>query len=51
MKPLLACLAILASPGLAAQEARFVNTDLSSKGHHRYGSTRSYLAFGASLRF
>jgi hypothetical protein len=35
----------------AALEARFVNTDLSFNGHHRYGSTRSYLAFGTSLRF
>lgn len=34
-----------------ALEARYVNTDLSFNGHHQYGSTRSYLAFGTGLRF
>lgn len=35
----------------AAVEARFVNSDLAFNGQHNYGSTRSYLTFGTSLRF
>jgi hypothetical protein len=36
----------------AAIEARLVNSDLSStQGHHEYGTSRSYLTFGTSLRF
>ncbi|MBP1773521.1 MAG: outer membrane protein beta-barrel domain [Holophagaceae bacterium] len=35
----------------AALEARYVHSDLTFHGHHRYGSERSYLAFGTSLRF
>lgn len=35
----------------AALEARFVNSDLSFRGNHNYGSSRSYLTFGTSIRF
>jgi hypothetical protein len=35
----------------AALEARFVHSDLAFSGRHNYGSTRSYLTFGTSLRF
>jgi hypothetical protein len=35
----------------AAMEARFVHADLAFDRHPNYGSTRSYLTFGTSLRF
>jgi hypothetical protein len=35
----------------ATAEARFVHSDLEFSGHHNYGSRRSYLALGTSLRF
>jgi opacity protein-like surface antigen len=35
----------------AAMEARFVYSDLAFDRHPNYGSTRSYLTFGTSLRF
>jgi len=35
----------------ATLEARYVNSDLAFHGHHNYGSSRSYLTVGTSLRF
>jgi hypothetical protein len=35
----------------ATAEVRFVNSSLEFGGHHNYGSSRSYLTFGTSLRF
>ncbi len=35
----------------ATVEGRFVNSDLEFRQHPNYGSNRSYLTFGTSLRF
>lgn len=35
----------------ATLEARFVNSNLNFRNHPNYGSDRSYLTFGTSLRF